>query len=57
MICYKCNRRVGTQWVKFCPYCGNEQIQAENIEARAKIERIFDDTDKPDDARAESAKP
>lgn len=41
MICYKCNRRIGTQWVKVCPYCGNEEVEAENLGMRAKIERFF----------------
>lgn len=39
MICYSCNHIVGVKWVKVCPLCGNDQIEAQNLEARAKIER------------------
>lgn len=41
MICYSCNRRVGTTWVEVCRYCGNKQIVAQNLEMRAKLERFF----------------
>ena len=52
MICYKCNRRIGTQWVKVCPYCGNKEVEAENLEMRAKIERFFGESDSELDAEA-----
>lgn len=42
MICYSCNRRVGTKWVDVCPFCGNDQIEAQNLEMRAKIKRAFE---------------
>ena len=50
MICYSCNRRVGTQWVDVCPYCGNKQIAAQNMEMRAKIERFLNPPAENDDA-------
>jgi predicted RNA-binding Zn-ribbon protein involved in translation (DUF1610 family) len=48
MICYSCNKYVGVQWVKVCPYCGNEQIEAQNLEMRKKIDRFFSATDEID---------
>lgn len=41
MICYDCNRRVGTRWVEVCPFCGNTKICDQNIEMRARIETGF----------------
>ena len=41
MICYSCNRLVGVQWVKVCPLCGNEQIEAQNIAMRRSIDDGF----------------
>jgi hypothetical protein len=42
MICYSCNRRVGTKWVDVCPFCGNDQIEAQHLEMHAKIKLNFE---------------